>query len=41
MTDLIGWLAAAVLLLTLGCQVYTQWRDRTDRGVSSWFSLAK
>jgi uncharacterized protein with PQ loop repeat len=33
---LIGWAVAAILLLTLGRQVYTQWRDRTSRGVSRW-----
>lgn len=41
MTDLIGWMAAAVLLLTLGRQVYTQWRDRTDQGVSAWFFIGQ
>ncbi|MFO7275418.1 MAG: hypothetical protein DIU56_000175 [Pseudomonadota bacterium] len=35
-TELIGWLSAAVLLLTLGRQVYTQWRERTAAGVSRW-----
>ena len=25
--ELIGWAGAVVLLLTLGRQVYTQWRD--------------
>jgi hypothetical protein len=27
MTELIGWVAATVLLATMGRQVYTQWRD--------------
>ena len=35
-TDLIGWLAGAVLLATLGRQVYTQWQTRSWQGVSKW-----
>jgi len=34
MTDIIGGSAAAILLLTIGLQVYTQWRDRSSKGVS-------
>ena len=40
-TDLIGWTAAAILLLTLGRQVYTQWRDRTSKGVSRWLFVGQ
>ncbi|HEY4266433.1 MAG TPA: hypothetical protein VGM72_14040 [Micropepsaceae bacterium] len=40
-TDLIGWAAAAILLLTLGRQVYTQWRDRTSQGVSRWLFVGQ
>jgi len=40
-TDLIGWAATAILLLTLGRQVYTQWRDRTSRGVSRWLFVGQ
>ena len=36
MADWIGWAAAAVLLITLGRQVYHQWRDASSRGVSRW-----
>jgi uncharacterized protein with PQ loop repeat len=36
MTELIGWMAATVLLATIGRQVYTQWRDGTSQGVSKW-----
>jgi uncharacterized protein with PQ loop repeat len=38
---LIGWAAAAILLLTLGRQVYTQWRDRTSKGVSRWLFIGQ
>ncbi len=34
--DLIGWLASAILLVTLGRQIHTQSRDPDARGVSSW-----
>lgn len=37
----IGWIAAAILLATLGRQVYTQWRDRTTRGVSHWLFVGQ
>jgi len=40
-TELIGWVAAAILLLTLGRQVYTQWRDRTSKGVSRWLFVGQ
>ena len=40
-TDSIGWAAAAILLLTLGRQVYTQWRDRTSKGVSRWLFVGQ
>lgn len=34
--DIIGWIAALILLLTISRQVYTEWRDRTTRGLSKW-----
>ena len=40
-TQLIGWMAATILLLTLGRQVYTQWRDRTSKGVSRWLFVGQ
>jgi uncharacterized protein with PQ loop repeat len=36
MTELIGWASSLVLLVTLGRQVYTQWRSGTTSGVSRW-----
>jgi uncharacterized protein with PQ loop repeat len=35
-TDLIGWAAAVILVLTIAAQVMKQWRDRTSQGVSPW-----
>lgn len=34
--DWLGWAASAVLLATLGRQVYVQWRERSTQGLSSW-----
>lgn len=35
-TEMIGWTAAVVLLLTIATQVVKQWRDRSSQGVSPW-----
>ena len=40
-TQLIGWTAATILLLTLARQVYSQWRDRTSKGVSRWLFVGQ
>jgi MtN3 and saliva related transmembrane protein len=40
-TELIGWSAAAVLIATIGRQVYTQWRDGTTAGVSRWLFVGQ
>lgn len=40
-TELIGWSAAAILLLTIGRQVFTEWRDRSTRGLSKWLFVGQ
>jgi uncharacterized protein with PQ loop repeat len=40
-TELIGWSAAAVLLLTIGRQVFTEWRAGSTRGLSSWLFIGQ
>jgi MtN3 and saliva related transmembrane protein len=40
-TELIGWLSAAVLLATIGRQVYSQWRDGRSQGVSRWLFVGQ
>jgi MtN3 and saliva related transmembrane protein len=40
-TELIGWLSAVVLLVTIGRQVYSQWRNGTSQGVSRWLFLGQ
>jgi uncharacterized protein with PQ loop repeat len=41
MTELIGWAAAAILVATIGRQVYTQWRAGTTDGVSKWLFIGQ
>jgi MtN3 and saliva related transmembrane protein len=40
-TEIIGWLSATILLLTLIRQVYTQWRERSAIGVSRWLFIGQ
>ena len=40
-TELIGWAAAAILVATIGRQVYTQWRAGTTAGVSHWLFIGQ
>jgi uncharacterized protein with PQ loop repeat len=39
--DLIGWSAAAILLATIGRQVFSEWRDRSTRGLSKWLFIGQ
>jgi len=39
--DLIGWASSAVLLLTIGRQVYTLWKTRSSAGVSKWLFIGQ
>lgn len=39
--ELIGWLSAAVLVLTISRQVYAQWRSRSAQGVSKWLFVGQ
>jgi MtN3 and saliva related transmembrane protein len=40
-TELIGWGSAVILLLTIGRQVYTQWRTRSTQGLSKWLFIGQ
>ena len=40
-TELIGWLSAALLLATIGRQVYSQWRDGSSQGESRWLFVGQ
>lgn len=39
--NIIGWLSSAVLLATIGRQVFTQWRTRSSTGVSRWLFVGQ
>lgn len=41
LAEIIGWTAAIILLLTLGRQVYTEWRARSTRGLSQWLFIGQ
>jgi uncharacterized protein with PQ loop repeat len=40
-TDLIGWSAAFILLLTISCQVYKEWNEGSTQGVSRWLFIGQ
>jgi|GEM_PF-1562801 len=40
-TELIGWVSATILLATIGRQVYSQWRERSSQGISSWLFIGQ
>lgn len=41
MQEAIGWFSSFVLVLTLGKQVYKQWRSGTSEGVSKWLFIGQ
>ena len=41
LTEAIGWLSSLVLLVTMGRQVYTQWRTRSTAGLSRWLFIGQ
>lgn len=41
LAEIIGWTSAGILLLTIGRQVYTEWRDRNSRGLSRWLFIGQ
>ena len=41
MASILGWAAAAILVATIGHQVYKQWHEDTSRGVSLWLFVGQ
>jgi MtN3 and saliva related transmembrane protein len=41
LTDLIGWISAAILILTISRQVYKQYTSRSTAGVSQWLFIGQ
>ncbi|MDQ9170458.1 SemiSWEET family transporter [Oxalobacteraceae bacterium R-40] len=40
-TDVVGWISALILAMTLSRQVYTQWRTKSCAGVSHWLFIGQ
>ena len=41
MSELIGWISSAILLLTIGSQIYRQWKEGSSKGVSKWLFIGQ
>jgi MtN3 and saliva related transmembrane protein len=41
MTDAIGWFSSFILVLTIGKQVYKQWKSGSSEGVSEWLFIGQ
>lgn len=41
MTDALGWVSSLILLLTIGRQVWKQWRTGLGEGVSIWLYIGQ
>jgi uncharacterized protein with PQ loop repeat len=41
MTDVLGWLSSAILVLTITTQVHRQWRSGNSKGVSRWLFIGQ
>lgn len=39
--EVLGWASSAVLVLTIGQQVWKQWKEGTSKGVSRWLFLGQ
>jgi uncharacterized protein with PQ loop repeat len=39
--ELIGWVSSAILLATIGRQVFTQWKTKSTAGVSHWLFIGQ
>lgn len=41
MAEALGWISSFILILTIGKQVYKQWKDGTSEGVSKWLFVGQ
>lgn len=39
--DMVGWISAFILVMTISRQVYTQWRTGSCEGVSKWLFIGQ
>ena len=40
-TEMIGWASSMILVLTIGKQIYKQWREESSEGVSKWLFIGQ
>jgi MtN3 and saliva related transmembrane protein len=40
-TELVGWISSAILLATIGRQVYSQWKSKSTGGISKWLFIGQ
>ncbi|HEV2859899.1 MAG TPA: SemiSWEET family transporter [Pyrinomonadaceae bacterium] len=41
MTEAVGWVSSFILVLTIGKQVYKQWREGSSENVSRWLFVGQ
>lgn len=41
MTEAIGWLSSIILVMTIGKQVFKQWKTESSEGVSKWLFVGQ
>jgi MtN3 and saliva related transmembrane protein len=41
MQDAVGWASSLILLATIVTQIAKQWRERSDKGVSTWLFVGQ
>jgi MtN3 and saliva related transmembrane protein len=41
LADMIGWISATILVMTISRQVYSQWRSKSIQGVSHWLFIGQ
>lgn len=40
-TELVGWVSSFILVLTIGKQIYKQWREGSSENVSKWLFIGQ
>jgi uncharacterized protein with PQ loop repeat len=38
---ILGWTSSAILLLTIGSQIFRQWKEGSSKGVSKWLFIGQ
>lgn len=41
MVETIGWVSSAILVVTIGQQIFKQWHEGTSKGVSKWLFVGQ